>query len=190
MRRGRCLPAWVLCLAALVSPAGAGTTGAEAPSEYQMKAAFLYHFAKFVEWPPRAFSDATEPLCVGILGEDPFGDALEQIFKNNTVAGRRVLIQRSDTLERLRNCQIVFISLSQKRHLPQIFRSLEHARVLTIGEASDFSRQGGMIGFTMHDSRVRFEINVDATARAGLRISSKLLNLATIVRDNRAAEVP
>ena len=175
----------LLLVVATLSTPGAAHSGA--PTEYQVKAAFLYNFAKFVEWPPQVFSGAAEPLTIGVLGRDPFGDDLEQVFRSNTIAGRRVVIRRATSIEELRNCQMVFISSSEKRRLLQIFKSLGHTGVLTIGDADDFSRRGGIIGFTLEDSRVHFEINVDAAARAGLKLSSRLLSVATVVRDGQGA---
>lgn len=179
---------YVLIATAIQPGAGVDLGAAPGPDEYQVKAAFVYNFAKFVAWPPHTFSDAAAPLTVGVLGQDPFGDGLDQIFKTDTVSGRRVIVKRAAAPEGLGNCQIVFISSSEKKHLSQIFKSLGRAGVLTVGEANDFARRGGVIGFTMEQSRVRFQINVDAAARAGLLVSSKLLNVATVVHDGRAAE--
>lgn len=178
----------LLLVLAVLPPAA--QSGAMAPTEYQVKAAFLYNFAKFVEWPPGTFHDAAEPFTVGVLGQDPFGAELELIFKTNTVGGRRVVVKRAGGLEQLRHCQIVFVSASEKRRLPLIFKSFDHAGVLTIGDAEGFAGQGGVIGFRMDHSRVRFQVNVDAAARAGLLVSSRLLNIASVVRDAHAAGKP
>lgn len=193
IRLGLCaLPLVAAALIVDCRPAVAADTETAVPSptEYQVKAAFLYNFAKFVEWPRHSWSDAAEPLVIGVLGQDPFGDGLERIFKANAIAGRRVTVKRSAIIEDLRGCNILFISASEKKRVPQILKSLDRPGVLTVGDARDFTRQGGVIGFTMEDDRVHFEINVDAAARTGLKLSSKLLNVATIVHDGRSAVGP
>jgi hypothetical protein len=158
--------------------------GADAPvpSEYQVKAAFLYNFAKFVDWPVEALPESSTDMILCILGEDPFGTDLEETVQGKLVNGRRLGIKRFKSPSGLKGCHILFISSSEGNRVAEILATLRGASVLTIGEMERFARLGGIINFTMEDNKVRFEINVDAAAQAGLKISSKVLKLATIVR--------
>jgi hypothetical protein len=149
---------------------------AQAADEYRVKAAFIFNFAKFVEWPSDAFADGGA-LVVGVVGDDPFGGALDQL-NSNTANGRRLLIKRFRWGDNLRACQILFISASEGRHLGKIMESIRGTSVLTIGEMPQFNRSGGMIRFVIQNNKVRFEINAAAAGQARLRISSKLLALS------------
>jgi hypothetical protein len=152
-------------------------------SEYQIKAAFLYNFAKFVEWPPENSRGADDPMTICIVGEDPFGSILDEFTRGKTVNDRRVLISRLKPGEDLKGCQIAFISSAERNQLKSIFQSAAQAHVLTVGESEGFSARGGVIDFIREDKMVHFEVNVDAAQRANLKISSKLLGLAKIVRE-------
>lgn len=152
----------------------------QAANKYQVKAAFLYNFGRFVDWPANS---STDPFVIGILGDDPFHGALEATVKDKTIDGRQVLVNRVVSIDAARNCQVLFISPSESQKLPSILNSLKGSPVLTVGETTGFARLGGVINFRIEDYRVRFEINVDAAERAGLKISSKLLSLARIVKE-------
>jgi hypothetical protein len=147
------------------------------PSEYVLKAAFLYNFAKFVEWPEEAFSDGQGVMSICVLGEDPFGRALESI-ESKTVKGRKVMIRRSERLADLKGCHILFISRSKEKDLAQILTDLRDSNVLTVGDMADFAERGGIINFITAGKKLRFEINMEAAEQNGLKISSKLLKLA------------
>ena len=161
------------------------TTPADSPafSEYQVKAAFLYNFARFVEWPSNAFPDAQAPILLGVVGEDPFGGALEQVIKGKTVNGRELVLKRLTRQQDLKGFHMLFVSSSEARHLSQILESLKGKCVLTIGETEGFAQTGGVINFTLEENKVHFEINVDTAERAHLKISSKLLALAKVLKD-------
>ncbi len=156
---------------------------AQSPGEYQVKAVFLYNFAKFVEWPADSSANSHAPIVFGIVGEDPFGNLLEQTIKGKTVNGHELAVKRLKHAQEARGCQIVFIGSSERRRLKPILDELKGASVLTVGETEGFARLGGIINFTLEDNRVHFEVNVDAAERARLKISSRLLSLAKIVRD-------
>jgi YfiR/HmsC-like len=156
------------------------------PSEYQVKAAFLFNFAKFVEWPQSSYMGGAAPFSICILGEDPFGDALNNL-RGKFVANRPLAIWRIKNPEAGWRCQMLFVSASEKSHLPAIFAALHGANALLVGETDGFAAKGGAIQFTLEENHVRFVINPDAIRRAGLQISSKLLALATIVHDDRSA---
>jgi hypothetical protein len=155
----------------------AASTQAQAQAdEYQVKAAFIFNFAKFVDWPVDAFSDGGT-LVVGVVGDDPFGGALDRL-NGSAANGRRLRIKRLRFGDNLRACHILFISKSEGKNLGKILDSLKGASVLTIGEMPQFNQSGGMIRFVIQSNKVRFEINSAASAQVRLRISSKLLALS------------
>jgi YfiR/HmsC-like len=172
----------VLFLAVALVSAGPRASAQEAaPTEYQLKAAFLFNFAKFVEWPPSSFASPQAPFSICILGADPFGQAIDDTLRGQMIGGRAVMVQRVQDATQLRHCQMAFISSSEKGHLQAILQSMRGTNVLLVGETPGFAADGGAIQFDMEDNRIRFSINPDAAERAGLRVSSKLLSLATIV---------
>ncbi|MDO8589259.1 MAG: YfiR family protein [Armatimonadota bacterium] len=156
---------------------------AAAVGEYQIKAVFLYNFAKFVEWPSSAFADANSPIVIAVLGEDPFGSSLEQVVKGKTVGGRRFSIKRFEKIRDLEPCHILFISSSESGHLSKALDSIKGPNVLTVSEIERFAQRGGIIGFVVTDNKVGFEINLDAAKKVNLKLSSKLLKVARVVRD-------
>ena len=156
---------------------------AEAPSEYQLKAAFLFNFAKFIEWPGTSFATPQSPFTICILGTDPFGNVMDDALQGKTVGGRSVAVERSKDLADARHCQIVFVSSAEHRRLPQILSGLHGTHALVVGETEGFAAGGGIIQFSLENDRVHFLINTDAADRAGLKVSSKLLSLAQIVHD-------
>jgi hypothetical protein len=167
---------WILPAAA--APRAAAS--AELP-EYSVKAAFLYHFAQFVEWPSDT-AGAPSTLTIGVLGDDPFGDQLDRVALGKTVGGRTLSVRRLAAPEEAARCDILFISTSEAGRLSEILARLGGAPVLTVGEADRFARRGGMIGFFFEDGRVRLEVNVKAAEAARLRVSSKLLSVARLVK--------
>ena len=173
----------IACLGlALLLPADAGAQASQ-PSEYQVKAAFLFNFAKFVEWPPETFAGETSPLVIGILGDNPFGTDLERTVAGKLINNRPITIRSFPTAAEAANCHILFISSSEKKRLPDIIQSLHGTAVLTVGETDQFIASGGMVNFVQEASKIRFQINDDAAKAARLKISSKLLTLA--VRSSR-----
>ena len=167
------------CLSLLLFFAAVGPSQAQRPSEYQVKAAFLYNFTNFVEWPPSALPDTATTLTIGILGDDPFGAAFAP-FENKPNQGRILHIVRSTRLQELPFCHVLFITKSEEKHLPKILEYFANRPVLTVSETLAFTRAGGAINFVLRDKKIRFEINVDAAEKAGLKLSSKLLKLAII----------
>ncbi len=150
-------------------------------AEYPVKAAFLYHFVEFVEW-PRTRHPEPATVTIGVLGRDPFGEVLDNAILNKIMAGRTLTIRRFATVEALEPCEILFISSSEMSRLPQVLLRLRGAAVLTVGEADRFAQRGGMIGFVLENNRVRLDINRAAAESAGLRVSSKLLAVARMVK--------
>lgn len=145
--------------------------------EYQVKAAFLFNFANFVEWPDKAFTSKESSFVVGILGANPFGDALNSLH-GKTVKGRKMEVRNYTEADEALNCQILFISGSERGNLPRIMKSLKGSPVLIVGDRDGFCREGGMINLVPVNNRIGFEINDSAARRAGLKISSQLLKLA------------
>lgn len=158
------------------------------PSEYEVKAAFLYNFVKFVEWPAQSFPDRTTPFLIGVLGEDLFGGFLDKAVEGKVINERKLKVLRADQLENLKKCHLIFISRSEKGRLNQILADLKTASILTVGDTERFAERGGVINFTMPADMVRFEINVSAAERAGLKISSKLLGVAKIITSEPSQE--
>lgn len=171
-----------VCLVLALSSAKGRSAEVQTAGEYQLKAAFLYNFAKFVDWPPKAFPSPGTPISLCVLGADPFGADLERTIKNETVGGRPFVIRRFDTVQESGGCHILFISLSEKDRLGRVLAPLRNLPVLTVSEWSDFTQTGGIINFVVEDNKIRFQINLAAAEQAGLKISSQLLKLAKIVR--------
>lgn len=146
--------------------------------EYQVKAAFLLNFTKFIDWPPTS-GDAASPIAICILGKDPFGRALDEIVQGEALNGRPLVVQRITLLPAPQSCHIVFIDSSEK-DIPKSLSSIGSG-ILTVGEGEKFARMGGMIAFVIEDRHVRFDINQTAAAKAGLKLSSKLLSVARSV---------
>ncbi|MFO1512476.1 MAG: YfiR family protein [Verrucomicrobiota bacterium] len=149
--------------------------------EVQVKAVFLAKFAMFVEWPATATNDTQGTILIGILGKDPFGDFLDAAAKRESINGRRIELRRSDDVEKLAGCQIVFISASESARLSAHLAGLAGKPVLTVGDESNFAGRGVMIGFIKEAGMVRFEINTRAAELAGLKLSAKLLQVGKIV---------
>jgi hypothetical protein len=167
-----------LSLVWLLLAGGDGRAQESPPTEYQIKAAFLFNFAKFVEWPPAAFLGRTSPIVIGILGENPFHGDLARMIRNKTVDDHPLEVKELHSLTEAANCHILFISTSENARLPEIIKGLKGTSVLTVGETDHFTENGGMINFVLKAAKVRFEINKDAATSAGLKISSKLMSLA------------
>jgi hypothetical protein len=153
------------------------------PSEYQVEAAYLLNFGKFVEWPAKVES-SPEPFSICVLGQYQFGPSLEKIVAGESIDDRKVAVRRISTVQEAMSCRILFISLSEEKHLPEILKTLDKASVLTVSNASKFSRLGGMIQFAVDANKVRFEVNLASAERAGLTLSSQLLKVATTVTRN------
>lgn len=148
-----------------------------------MKAAFLFNFAKFVDWPQNSFATPQSSFAVCVLGKDPFGHLLDDALLNKKIADRSVVIERLKDRSEARRCHMVFISSSERDNLPATLDSFRGTHVLLVGETDNFASSGGTIEFILEDNHVRFIINTDAADRARLRFDSKLLALAKIVHD-------
>jgi hypothetical protein len=159
-----------------------GTTG------YEVKTAFLFNFAKFIDWPASSFAGPQSPFTICVLGQDPFGTLLDDTLQGKMIGIRPFAVRRLRDKTEAQHCQIVFVSSSESSRLAEILGSMQGQHVLLVGDTNGFATMGGTIEFTLEDSHVRFTINGDAADRSGLTFSSKLLSLATIVRDEGHAK--
>lgn len=158
----------------------AGSAWAAEFDEYAVKAAYLYNFAKFVEWPPETLADADTPLRICIAGDNPFGGALATL-SDKTVGSHRVEVRLVPATTGLDKCHIVFIGRAEQGRFKALLAKLGRLPILTVSDIGDFAQAGGMIGLVEADQRIRFDINLAATRQANLKLSSQLLKLATIV---------
>jgi YfiR/HmsC-like len=172
----RCiLFAGLLSLGAMAPPQG------EISKEYQVKAVFLYNFTQFIEWPPETFSEPDAPLVIGILGPDPFGKYLDETVQGEKINGHPLVVQRFRTLAEIAHCQILFINVDEKSQWKPILEYAKTQHVLTVGDVTNFSKEGGMIRFFPEQNKIRIRINLTSVKNADLKVSSKLLRLADIV---------
>jgi hypothetical protein len=155
--------------------------GTQATREYELKAVFLFNFAQFVEWPETAFAGPESPLVIGVLGPDPFGGSLEEAIRGEKVQGRPIEVRHFSRGEPIDTCHILFVGRTEGAGLDGILTQLRFRPVLTVGEAEQFARTGGMIGFVNDRNRIRLRINRGAAEAASLLLSSRLLRPAEIV---------
>ena len=150
--------------------------------EYEVKAAFLFRFAQFVEWPATTFKSADEPFTYCTIGDDPFRGALERTLNGKTIGERTLRVEHLNGSGKIGECQVLFVGgPSDKKHVEEALASTGGLPILTVGEADQFAKDGGAIGFCTEDSKIRFEVNLDAAGKAGLKVSAKLLALAKAV---------
>ncbi len=177
---------------AVVWMRGAGVVAAQVPVrvpiEYQVKAAFLLNFAKFIEWPAAVFVDGRAPVNICVFRYDPFGASLDEVLRGKNINNRGLVARRVSEVSELGGCQLIFVSEKEEKRLVEVLSSVRGSSALVIGESEDFAQRGGGIQFFLEDQRLRFAINVDALQRAGLTASSKLLALARIVHDANVRE--
>ena len=169
-----------LVLVALVAFPGRADQSTQ-PLEYPVKAAFLNAFANYVAWPAEAFPEPNSPLVVGVLGEDPFGPALEANLQGKTAQHRPLQIQRFARLADIKPCHILFISTSERKALPEILTALRGRSILTVSEVPEFLEQGGMINFVFDRPNVVFEVNLMASKPERLELDARMLNVARLV---------
>jgi len=145
---------------------------------YQVKAAFIYNFAKFVEWPHEAFKDSNERISICVLGRNPFGSLLADTVEGKIVGNRKFAVSLLSNVSEGRTCHILFVSAPQSKPARILLEEAKNPYLLTVGESNEFLAGGGMINLRVQDSHVRIEINREAASAAKFRISSRLLSLA------------
>lgn len=153
----------------------------QAPKEYQVKAAFLFNFTRFVEWPADVFDAPDSPFVLGVVGKNPFGTYLEEIIKGESINGHPLELRYFKTSADITGCHILYIAQENKEEMKQAVTQAAALSALTVSDNSTFTRQGGMIRFVTEDNKTRIRINLSAVRAEGLTISSKLLKLAEIV---------
>jgi hypothetical protein len=154
----------------------------EVAQEYKLKAAFIYNFARFIEWPAASFENDDAPFVIAVVGKDPYNGALEQAVDGKKVGGRRVEIKHFETIDKIGRCQILVVPVTDDESEASAVRKVANEPVLCIGESGGFCSLGGCIRFFTEDDKMRFEISTDAAEQAKLTVSSKLLKLAKIFR--------
>jgi len=155
----------------------------QAASEYQLKAEFIYNFAKFVVWPPATFPTPSDSFGMCVYERNPISAVLERDMQGKTVQGRRIAVKTVVNIGEARACQILFIGQIKKATLNDLLKDLQGAPVLTVGEAPGFTQAGGMINLAVESGQLRFVVNNGAARKVGLKISSRLLSLAKRVTD-------
>jgi len=155
------------------------------PTDYQVKATYLYNFGRFIEWPGKVAAAQGGSFTVCVLGQDPFGRSLDATLAGETIGGKTIVAKRISSAEESGDCQILFLSLTDDSRLNKLIADLDKKAVLTVSDAPQFIKRGGMIQFVLEGKRVRFEVNLTATQHAGLTLSSELLKVATAVRKDR-----
>jgi hypothetical protein len=196
VRPGRVRTAWRwarrlgVVLAFALAPSAtmaAPEPGARLTQEYDLKAAFLFNFTKFVEWPADAFDSTSAPFTIGILGDDPFDGGLDDIVANESVHDRKIVVRRFASADQIGSCQLLFVGQRETGQMDRIQSALGRRSVLTVGETKAFTARSGIIAFEMSQRRVRLRINAAAAKAARLTISSQLLRQAEIVGPGGAA---
>jgi len=177
-RRLRSLIALILLTACSV---GQGPAQHDNGLEQKFKAAYLYNFLQFIEWPDTAFATKSSPVIIGIFSQDPLARELGQLVEGESVNGRKITVQNFRTTRNIKECNVIFIPGSQEDRIGTILSELDDMSILTVSEVEGFAQNGGAINFYVQDNKLRFEINPDVLKKANLKASSRLLRLARIV---------
>ncbi len=156
------------------------------PSAYQLKTAYLYHFTKFVQWPATVFADERTPFRLCVVGVDPFGKLLD-VLSRKKVKGRSIVIRRLESAAGLTACHLLFVSQSEEGQWQKIFSTVSQKPVLTVSDTEGFARRGGMVNFVRIGNKLRFEIEKDRVAEAGLKMSATMLQVGQLVKSDRGS---
>lgn len=159
-------------------------------NEQQVKAVFLFNFVQFVEWPESAFASSNAPICIGVLGDESFGKLLDEVVKDETIRGRKLMVKPLKKGDDVKCAHAIFVSKSARAQASDILADCEGKPVLTVGEAGGFARHGGVINFVLQNNKVKFEINPDAAKQKGLKISAQVLGIGKIVGPETSKENP
>jgi hypothetical protein len=173
---------WALRLLLVILLGGLNSAYAQTkpPLEYQIKAAFLFNFTRFVHWPTTAYLSSDSPFIIGVVGKDPFGRYLDELMSGEAVDGHRIIVRRFNDDADLSSCQLVFFNLDEPQKLKSTLTQLSRQSTLCVSDNDDFLRMGGILHFYMEDNKVKMEINLSAAKAAKLEISAKLLQLAKL----------
>jgi hypothetical protein len=168
----------ILCMLLLVPAPGTARADGPASREYQLKAAFIYNFAQFVEWPASAFANPNAPFVIGVVGDSSLSATLEQAVKGKTAGKREIAIKSFSNVDSVQHCNILFVSASERDRMGDLIKRAANDSVLTIGDFDGFTAASGMVRFMTEDNKLRFEVNLDATNQGHLKFSAQLLKLA------------
>ncbi|HEX4485821.1 MAG TPA: YfiR family protein [Terriglobales bacterium] len=171
-----------VCLSGVTVVANRLAAADRKPTEYQVEAAYLFNFGKFVDWPPTSLPNTEAPLVVCVLGEDPFGSSLDSILQRGTVKGKAITAKRIGRVEEVASCQVLYISASEAGSVDRILNGVGKISVLTVSDMPQFLDRGGMIQFVLEEGKIRFQINLNAAENARLVLSSELLKVAMTVK--------
>jgi YfiR/HmsC-like len=178
--------AWLFRLRLAVALLATGAVYAAAvPSEYQVKAVFLFNFAQFVDWPAGAFPRPDAPFVIGVLGQDPFGVQLDEVVRGETINKRPLVVKRYRNVTDVQDCNILFIGSTESGHLDEVLAAVKGRSILTVGDADPAGQRGVMIRLVNEHNRIRLRIDVGAAKAGNLTISSKLLRPAEIVGEGQ-----
>jgi hypothetical protein len=190
-KRKRSLITEITAVIVTIAMLGAGRTRAGPPTRldaaskvYEIKAAFIYNFAQFTQWPDSAFASSDSPFVLAFIGDGSLGPALERVLDGKSIAGHPIVLKHLDMTSQISGCHLLFIPESEESHLDDIFNVIGNQPILTVGETTKFMQAGGIIRFFIADGRIRFEIDPDAADKAALRLSSRLMSLAKIFKKN------
>lgn len=179
---------WLCLLCTVLFFASLSISSAEdsVSKDYQIKAEYVYNFAKFVQWPPETFTNSQSPLVIGVFGQNPFGNGLQAIAKEHKINGRDIVVKPVAAAAEAARVHLIFFAATEDGHIQETLAALKNAGVLTVGETDKFMAAGGIIGFVRDEDKVRFEINTAAANEHGLKISAQLLKLARPVHQSHA----
>ena len=172
----------VACI--VVASLGAAAWSAPPTAEYQVKAAYLFNFGQFVEWPLQAYDSPTAPFVIGVVGDDPFGKTLDEVVAGESLGGHPLVVRRFRNPEDISACNILFIGRSEAGRLEETLKVLKGRSVLTVTDIAGAERRGAIIVLVNDNNRIRMRINVAAAKASNLVISSKLLRPAEVVGSN------
>ena len=170
-----------IAIASLIAIGQTARAAPEGANEYSVKAAFLFHFAQLTTWPSQTFSSANSPVVFCTIGKDPFDGMLDEAVAGKRVQGRPAKVVHLKQTTGLESCHLLFVGAQEMPRMPALIAALHGLPILTVGEAGEFLKQGGMIDFRSQDDRLRFDVNLEAAQSSNLAFSSTLLSLARAV---------
>jgi hypothetical protein len=173
---------FAVCLTSIAMAATVFADPTPKPTEFQVEAAYLFNFGRFVDWPPTSRGQTGASLVICVLGDDPFGSSLDSVLQRGTVKGKALTAKRIGRIEDAATCQVLYISASEAARVDRILSTVGNVSVLTVSDMPQFMDHGGMIQFMLEDGKVRFQINLGAAENAGLALSSELLKVAVNVK--------
>lgn len=183
------LPCRLVCAAVFAAAMALTTDAFASGADYKLKAAYIYQFTKFVRWPDAAYENNQTPIKICVLGKSPFGKSLDT-FSSRVSQNKSLSVEHLQSIKNIEQCHAVYICQSERKKLPKILEVIKRVPVLSISDMNDFAERGGMIGFKPKNRKVGIVINVNAAQMAGIKISSKLLEVSTVIDHDAKEETP